>query len=226
MFHIKDIQLQYKKEQEMIDKKYKLGEAKLFTGRIFFRIIALKEFSDVSIGDIGGWIQTENNLSHYDNAWVYNEAHVSDNATILGNAKILDNARIYGNAKIYCDAIIYDNAEIGGNTVIYNNAQVYQNARVYSNAEIGDNVQVYKNALVNSNAQLYGDAICTKAANVIYTSDYTITISDNFIKIGCQNHSIDDWYSFTDEQISKMACNALTWWKIWKPILFAIIDAY
>jgi acetyltransferase-like isoleucine patch superfamily enzyme len=210
----------------MIDKKYKLGESERFAGRTFFRIIALKAFNDVSIGDIGGWIESENNLSHDDNSWIYDEAHVSDRARIFDNAKILDNARIYGDAQIYCDAIVYDNAEIGGNAMVYNNAQIYQNAQVYDSAEISDDVQVYKNALVHSNAELYGNAICTKAANVICTKEYVVTISDNFIKIGCQNHSIDDWYSFTDEQISKMACNALAWWKVWKPILFAIIDAY
>jgi carbonic anhydrase/acetyltransferase-like protein (isoleucine patch superfamily) len=210
----------------MIDRKYKLGESEQFAGRTFFRIVALKAFNDVSIGDIGGWIESEKNLSHDGYSWVYDEAHISDNARVCDNANILDNARIYDNAQIYCDAIIYDNAQVGGNAMVYNNAQIYQNAQVYSNAEIGDKAQVYKNAWINSNAQLYGDAICTKAANVIYTSEYVVTISDNFIKIGCQNHSIDDWYSFTDEQISKMACNALTWWKIWKPILFAIIDAY
>jgi carbonic anhydrase/acetyltransferase-like protein (isoleucine patch superfamily) len=210
----------------MIDKKYKLGESEQFGGRIFFRIVALRAFNDVSIGDIGGWIQAEKNLSHDDNSWIYDEAHVSDRARVFDNAKILDNARIYGDAQIYGDAIVYDNAEIGGNAMVYNNAQVYQNAQVHDNAEIGDNVQVYKNAWVHSNAELYGDAICTKVVNVIYASEYTVTISDNFIKIGCQNHLITDWYSFTDEQISRMACGALAWWKIWKPILFAIIDAY
>ncbi|MCI4437525.1 MAG: hypothetical protein JHC33_12020, partial [Ignisphaera sp.] len=142
------------------------------------------------------------------------------------NEKILDNAYVYDNAQVFCDAIIYDNAQIGGNTAIYGNAQIYQNAQVYGDADICDNVQVYSNAVVSGNAQLYGDAICTKSTNVIFTNKYAVTISDNFIKIGCKNHSIADWYSFTDEEISKMDCGALTWWRTWKPIIFAIIDAY
>jgi hypothetical protein len=43
------------------------------------------------------------------------------------------------------------------------------------------------------------------------------------IKIGCQDHSVDEWMSFSDEQISKMHSDALAFWKQWKPIIQAVI---
>lgn len=39
-----------------------------------YRIQALKSFSDVKEGDIGGFVQCENNLSQFENCWVYDDA--------------------------------------------------------------------------------------------------------------------------------------------------------
>ncbi|MCY1518521.1 hypothetical protein D9M68_532420 [compost metagenome] len=43
------------------------------------------------------------------------------------------------------------------------------------------------------------------------------------MQIGCQLHSLADWWSFTDEQISEMSCDALAWWQKWKPVLLQIV---
>jgi hypothetical protein len=85
---------------------------------------------------------------------------------------------------------------------------------------------VVDNGVVDSNAQVCGNALVTKAVNTITTNKYIITIADNYMKIGCRNHSIKDWEAFTDEQIADMDTGALAWWKVWKPIIFAIINAY
>jgi hypothetical protein len=42
-----------------------------------YRIQALKSFSDVKEGDIGGFVQGENNLSQFGNCWIYDYAEVS-----------------------------------------------------------------------------------------------------------------------------------------------------
>ena len=57
-----------------------------------FRIRALRAFADVKIGDLGGFVETKQNLSNMGNAWVYG------NAEVYGNARVCDNARVYGNA--------------------------------------------------------------------------------------------------------------------------------
>ena len=49
-------------------------------GKKLFRVKALVEFGSVKAGELGGYIEKEENLSHNDNAWV------SGNAWVCGNA--------------------------------------------------------------------------------------------------------------------------------------------
>lgn len=66
-----------------MEKKYKLTEETLkIYGHVLHRIMALRDFGDVRKCDIGGWVENEDNLSHYDDCWVYNNAEVYGNAVI------------------------------------------------------------------------------------------------------------------------------------------------
>ena len=66
-----------------MNKKYELtNETKEFLGRTLHRIRALKDFGNVKIGDLGGWIEKEENLSHDDLCWVHDSALVGDNARV------------------------------------------------------------------------------------------------------------------------------------------------
>lgn len=53
-----------------------------------YRIRALKDFGNVKTGDIGGYIEKEENLSQEGTCWVYGNAWVYDNAKVYGDAKI------------------------------------------------------------------------------------------------------------------------------------------
>ena len=65
-------------------KKYELTDDTITVGgRILHRIKALKSFSDVEEGDLGGYVEKEN-LSQIGNAWVYGDARVSGNAQVSG----------------------------------------------------------------------------------------------------------------------------------------------
>ncbi|MCZ2159197.1 hypothetical protein NPX99_08060, partial [Bartonella sp. 220] len=58
-------------------KKFALtNEIRLFANRTLYRIKALRNFSDVKAGQLGGFIENENNLSHNGNCWVYGDALV------------------------------------------------------------------------------------------------------------------------------------------------------
>lgn len=51
-----------------MDEKYKLTEETIRVyGSTLYRIEALKDFNDVKKGDKGGFIENEDNLSHYGN---------------------------------------------------------------------------------------------------------------------------------------------------------------
>lgn len=54
-----------------------------------YRIRALRAFADVKIGDLGGFVETKQNLSNMGNAKVYG------NAEVCGDAKVCDNANIF-----------------------------------------------------------------------------------------------------------------------------------
>ena len=65
-------------------KKYELtNETKVVFGTTLYRIRALIAFGNVSVGDLGGWIEKEENLAQDGNAWVYGNARVSGNAEVL-----------------------------------------------------------------------------------------------------------------------------------------------
>lgn len=65
-------------------KKYELTtECKEFLGRKLYRIKALTSFSDVEEGDLGGWIEKEENLSQKGNAWVYGNAEIKKKTHLL-----------------------------------------------------------------------------------------------------------------------------------------------
>ena len=99
-----------------MSKKFELtSNFKVFLGRKLFQIKALISFGDVKEGDLGGYIEKEENLSHDGNAWIYGNAKVYGNAWIYGNAKVYGNAEVCGNAKVCGDAEVYGDAEVCGN---------------------------------------------------------------------------------------------------------------
>lgn len=83
-------------------KKYELTEETFTVSKkTLYRIRAVRDFGSVKTGDLGGYIEKEENLSHFDDAWVFDNAEVSGNGKVSGNANIFDNARISGNAEIF-----------------------------------------------------------------------------------------------------------------------------
>ena len=88
-------------------KKYELtSETKIVFGHILYRIKALSSFGYVSAGDLGGFLESEKNLSQNGNAWV------SGNARVYGNAEVSGNARVSGSAEVSGSARVSGNAEV------------------------------------------------------------------------------------------------------------------
>ena len=127
-------------------------------GTKLFRIKALVEFGNVKAGDLGGYVEKEENLSHEGNAWVCGNAEVCGDARVYGNAWVYGDARVYGNAEVCGDARVYGNARVYGDARVYGNARVCGDARVYGNAWVCGNAEVCGDARVYGNAWVYGDA--------------------------------------------------------------------
>lgn len=128
-------------------KKYELTkETVTIFGKTLYRIRAVRDFGSVKAGDLGGYIEKEENLSHCGEAWV------SDNAMVCGYAEVCDNAMVCDNAKVSGDA------EVSGTAVVSGNARVCGEAWVCDNAEVCGYAKVSGNAKVSGKACVCGDA--------------------------------------------------------------------
>lgn len=138
------------------EKKYELTweTVEAVNGTILYRIRALRDIPGmgVKVGDFGGYIEHEGNLSHNNDAWVSESANVSGGARVCDNALVSGFAWIFGNARVSDEARVYDTARIFGDAHIFNEARVYASAWVFGNA------QIFGGASVLSNAWVLGDA--------------------------------------------------------------------
>ena len=74
-------------------KKFELtSEFVTFLGKKLFRIKALISFGNVKEGELGGFVEKEENLSNDGNAWVSGDARVSGDAWVYGDARVSGNA--------------------------------------------------------------------------------------------------------------------------------------
>lgn len=107
-------------------KKFKLTSKFIvdISGVKLFRIKALIEFGNVKAGDLGGYIEKEENLSHMGDAWVSDDARISGNAQVFGNAWVSGNARVSGDTQVFGDARVFGNARVSGDAQVFGDARV------------------------------------------------------------------------------------------------------
>lgn len=151
-----------------MERKYKLLEDEIITvkddnGKIktLYRIEAVKDFEDIFVGDKGGFIEKEDNLSHSGKCWVYHEAKV------YGNAKIIEDAIVYNRATVaehaICSGIsrVCDSAYVGGFAQISNGAKIHEDAMVNGCAVISGHARVSGNATVTGMSNISDTAMIT-----------------------------------------------------------------
>lgn len=78
-------------EQLDVQKFEWTNEQKTVDGILYTRIQAVKDFADVKVGDLGGWMDKATFLSDAGDCWIYDNAMVSssflyDDATITDEA--------------------------------------------------------------------------------------------------------------------------------------------
>ena len=133
-----------------------------------------------------------------------------------GVVENINNLGQQGNCWIHENAKVTGNAQVTGNAEVYGNAKVYDNARIIDKSKVTGNAKVYGNAYVLGNTQATKEVITF--GNIF---DYDITITDNHIKIGCQQYLKSRWLEFTNKEILEMGGKrALKFWGLFKP--FAI----
>lgn len=178
-------------------KKYHLTEeTKEMNGKLLHRIKAARDFSDVEAGDLGGWVESENNLSHQGDCWVYDDAMVFDNARVTENVRVKGTSRVFDKASISGNVLILDNARVSGlsrvceNAVIDNDAVITGASYIIGNAHIGKNAKIKK-----LSDYIYIGAVDAKeTVFTFYNTDFDI-----FVCAGKFNGSVQEYEDLINE---------------------------
>ena len=144
------------RKYELLDEAFSFYPENSGNGRTHvYRIKALKDFvcsgQIIKTGDLGGYIESEHNLSQKGDCWVFDGAVVCHNARIRQNAAVCAGAIVADDALVFGDAIVAD-------------AYVYGKAKISGRAFVAS-------AIVDGEAKVYGDAY-VKGNGPWYDSDY------------------------------------------------------
>lgn len=120
------------------------------------RIRLLRPIHYYRAGALGGWIESEANLSQVGNclvlreAMVFGEAKVSDNAFVAGRAMIYGGSHVGGSARFGDDARCFACASVIGHTCVRGDAQILGTAHLSGSANIksGGYIQDERDVLV------------------------------------------------------------------------------
>lgn len=116
-----------------------------------YRIQALKTFTKpggynpvVHVGELGGYVESEANLSQEGNCWLFDKARVKD------GGKVLDDAIVYDKCLVSRNAIVRGSSVVGGHCFVTNQS-------VIIDSRLEGNVIVNGQSIVHSGTYLYGE---------------------------------------------------------------------
>ena len=144
-----------------MDKKYELTDTsiRLDDKTTLYRIRALKNFNNVEKGTIGGFVESEDNLSQEGDCWVYDNAKVYGNAKVSNDARVEDESCVFGNAGVFGDAVISNMAKVYENAKVYKSAWIQDASKVHGDAEISGRVTVREDSDIFGHACITGDSL-------------------------------------------------------------------
>ena len=154
-----EIEKMYYEKGKALGKKYEIVEDDTLEigGKKLYRIRSLQYLGDpiapllcatdlrnrrVNPGNLGGYIESEENLDQKGKCWVYDSTIVAENARITDDAVVGGNSLIQGNAIVKDKALVDDGCKVSGNAVISGYA------RVLDKSTIADNCVLELNSLV------------------------------------------------------------------------------
>ena len=145
-------------------RKYILlkNESIQHNGHTLYRIQSVKSFDGVDVGDKGGYVESESNLSQDDNCWLYNDAKSYGNAIVRGNAVMCHNSEACDDAVVEGNVSVRFNVKIRGHSCVCDNVVLSGNVDISSNVQITDEVQIYGNDITIS------DGVCISEFAAIF----------------------------------------------------------
>ena len=114
------------------NRKYEFtGLTREIDGHTLHQIRALRNLTNgVEVGDLGGFIENESNLSHDGECWVGNDDIYAEASMVF------ENGRVEGDAYIHESSIVRGNAIARDRAILCEGATLRDNAEVFDDAEI------------------------------------------------------------------------------------------
>lgn len=171
-------------------KKFKLTNTMIerFGARLF-QIQAIRDFKNVKKDDLGGFVSSENNLSHEGTCWIKHSAYACGASLVSGNAEISENVAISGKAHIYGEAIVFGQATVSDDGKVCDNAVIGGNAHILLNAKICNNAKVF--GTVNSDVTIDGTLVVPEGMTIYEASE----VSELRMQMG--KNEIDNYLNST-----------------------------
>lgn len=120
----------------MKQKKYEITEICHPKYPWLRRIRALRQVNEqVMPGALGGYVQTEENLSQEDSCWIYDDAVCCEKATVTKDARMYDGTVARDSALVGGDARMFEQAKAEGHSCILS-GELKENARAAGDAVI------------------------------------------------------------------------------------------
>jgi carbonic anhydrase/acetyltransferase-like protein (isoleucine patch superfamily) len=167
--------------------KYRLTDSiKMVEGKTLHQIRACCDIPlhGIHAGDLGGFVESERNLSQDDACWlvpnacVYDAALLCQSAYASGSARVNRNAVVYGMSELNDYVLVTDNSRLRDHTILYDNVTISDNVRVSGHVVLAENVRLRDNARVRDcgvldhNALVGGNANIQSDRDVFYIQTY------------------------------------------------------
>lgn len=120
------------------------------------RIRARRDIDDiVEMGDLGGFVEHEENLSQDGDCWIFDDAICCEDAAVKGNALLYDGVLIRENARIVGNAVFYDRATAEGSCFV-SGGEVQGEARIAGFAMVKESEETKLSPRIAGKSQVYG----------------------------------------------------------------------
>ncbi len=173
-------------------KKYVLlkNESIVVNEVTLYRIEAIISFctqlGKVHVGDKGGYVESEENLSHSGCCWIWDDAKVCGGANVQNDAQVCGKARVFDSATVRNDAIVRGRAIVHGKRCsVYNAAEVCEDAMIWSSniseRSVVKGYSFVQDSSVYGSSEILGNSIIKKCS--IYWSTLNSVDLNNCVGI-------------------------------------------
>ena len=140
--------------------------------------------TDVHKGDLGGFVETEDNLDQEGFAWIGKDAIACEDSYIGGDAILADSAVARDSAYIGNNAVIADHAVVQDNAIVCG-GYISGNSCICGSAILNSDEQTRCAPMIGGNARVYGEltgnVVCQGGAVVLPGVKLYNTTADCFV---------------------------------------------